>query len=248
VVERTADEVFVPLTVGGGIAHPGGRRRHPAGGGGQGLGEQLGGDQPRAHRGGGRAIAYGRQALVVAIDARWRATRTTRARAGGCSPTAAGWTPGSTPLAWAREVDRRGAGEILLTSMDRDGTGLGYDLELVRAVVEAVGCPVIAWSRPSDHPASDHDVLATHYCAQGNQPRLRATAGASADVTFRIADITGLDPDEAHLVELTLRDLTPDAFTRVETYAAPDGTTEVTTYAFRRTPATPAPAQSPGAI
>lgn len=93
-----------------------------------------------------------------------------------------------------------------------------------------------------------HDVLATHYCAQGNQPRLRATAGASADVTFRIADITGLDPDEAHLVELTLRDLTPDAFTRVETYAAPDGTTEVTTYAFRRTPATPAPAQPPGAI
>ena len=141
VVERTAREVFVPLTVGGGI-----RTRedvdailragadkvsvnssavtHPA------LIEAVAG-------------AYGRQALVVAIDARRRDP----------DDASAGWgvfthggrvDTGLDALDWAREVDARGAGEILLTSMDRDGTGLGYDLELVRAVVEAVGCPVIA--------------------------------------------------------------------------------------------------------
>ncbi|MDB4931869.1 MAG: hisF [Myxococcaceae bacterium] len=141
VVERTADQVFVPLTVGGGvrtradvdaILRAGADKvsvnssavTNP------GLVEEVAG-------------AYGRQALVVAVDARRRDP----------NDPGAGWgvfthggrvDTGRDALAWVREVDRLGAGEILLTSMDRDGTGLGYDLALVRAVVEAVGCPVIA--------------------------------------------------------------------------------------------------------
>ncbi len=89
------------------------------------------------------AGAYGRQALVVAIDAR-RRNHDDAGEGWGVFINGGRVDTGLDALAWAREVDRLGAGEILLTSMDRDGTGLGYDLDLVRAVVEAVGCPVIA--------------------------------------------------------------------------------------------------------
>lgn len=141
VVARTADAVFVPLTVGGGI-----RTRSDVD-----VILRAGADKVSVNSAAVRtpalidevADAYGSQALVVAIDARRRDPH----------DAARGWsvfTHGGRldtcldALAWAVEVARRGAGEILLTSMDRDGTGEGYDLDLVRAVVERVPIPVIA--------------------------------------------------------------------------------------------------------
>ncbi len=141
VVARTADEVFVPLTVGGGI-----RTREDVDAILRAGADKVSVNSSAVTNPGlieAVAGAYGRQALVVAIDARRRDTE----------DPSAGWRvfthggrvdTGRDALEWAREVDRLGAGEILLTSMDRDGTGLGYDLDLVRAVVESVGCPVIA--------------------------------------------------------------------------------------------------------
>ena len=137
VVALTADQVFVPLTVGGGV-----RTRADVD-----AILRAGADKVSVNSSAVKdpglieivAGAYGRQALVVAIDARRREN-------GGWGVFTHGGRvdTGLDALAWAREVDRLGAGEILLTSMDRDGTGLGYDLGLVRAVVESVGCPVIA--------------------------------------------------------------------------------------------------------
>ena len=141
-VTRTAARVFAPLTVGGGVRseddfitllHAGADKvsvnsaavKDPS------LVDRL------------SAIA-GAQALVVAIDVKRRPRAEGRPQewevyvAGGSKPT------GVEGIAWAREVARRGAGEILLTSMDRDGTQAGYDLELLRAVTAAVTIPVIA--------------------------------------------------------------------------------------------------------
>jgi cyclase len=85
------------------------------------------------------ARVFGAQCVVLAIDAKLRPDGGWEVFvAGGRTPT------GRDAVAWAREGAERGAGEILLTSMDRDGTHDGYDLELTRAVAEAVGVPVIA--------------------------------------------------------------------------------------------------------
>ena len=103
------------------------------------------------------AARFGRQCLVVAVDAR-RAAGVGLAgdAAAGATPAgegAGGWearilggkeSTGQDAVAWAAEVERRGAGEILLTSIDRDGTNQGYDIGLTRAVAEAVRIPVIA--------------------------------------------------------------------------------------------------------
>ena len=142
-VERTAAQVFAPHTVGGGVRseddfvtllHAGADKvsvnssavKDPS------LVDRL------------SAIA-GAQALVVAIDVKRRPKASPDAKqewevyvAGGRTPT------GKEGVAWAREVAARGAGEILLTSMDRDGTRDGYDMELLRAVCGAVSIPVIA--------------------------------------------------------------------------------------------------------
>jgi imidazole glycerol-phosphate synthase subunit HisF len=84
------------------------------------------------------ADVFGAQCVVLAIDAKRRDPGFEVYVAGGRTPT------GRDAVAWAREGVERGAGEILLTSMDRDGTKDGYDLELVRAISEAVDVPVIA--------------------------------------------------------------------------------------------------------
>jgi cyclase len=85
------------------------------------------------------ARLFGSQAIVVSIDVR-------REPDGGCEVFTRGGrqATGLDPVVWAREVERRGAGEIFLNSIDRDGTGRGYDLTLVRSVAEAVTIPVIA--------------------------------------------------------------------------------------------------------
>jgi cyclase len=84
------------------------------------------------------ARAFGSQCIVVAIDAKATDGHWEVFTHGGRRPT------GRDAVAWAREVEGLGAGELLLTSMDRDGTGMGYDLALTRSVAEAVSVPVIA--------------------------------------------------------------------------------------------------------
>jgi hypothetical protein len=82
------------------------------------------------------------------------------------------------------------------------------------------------------HP--DHaDLVLTHYCAQGNQPRLRAVTASADTVVFRFADATNLSPGQAVLVERTLR-FSPDAFDDTEVYKGADGAPESSTYHFTR--------------
>ncbi len=140
VVYRTAEQVFIPLTVGGGI---------------QSLENiknllRAGADKVSINSSAVRnpdfinqaSDRFGNQCIVVAIDARRRS-----------DPENPGWdvyvrggreNTGKDAIAWAQEVEQRGAGELLVTSMDADGTQAGYDLELTRTIAEIVQIPVIA--------------------------------------------------------------------------------------------------------
>ena len=140
VVRRTAEGIYMPLTVGGGV-----RSREDI----RAL-LRAGADKVSLNTAvlarpaliSEAARAFGSQCIVVAIDAK-REPSANGARWGVY--THGGRRPdGRDALEWAREVEAQGAGEILLTSMDRDGTGEGYDLELTRAVSDAVSVPVIA--------------------------------------------------------------------------------------------------------
>jgi cyclase len=151
VVRRTAGEVFIPLTVGGGIRSVEDVRRMLRAGADKVAMNTAAVQQPALVREAARI--FGSQCVVVAIDARRRAPgRWEVYTHGGRVPT------GLDVVAWAREVERLGAGEILLTSMDRDGTTEGFDLELTRSVSEAVGIPVIA-SGGAGRPAHFVEVL-----------------------------------------------------------------------------------------
>jgi cyclase len=138
-VERTAEQVFIPLTVGGGVrAVEDIRALLGAGADKVSLNTAAVRDPALISRG---AEAFGSQCIVVAIDAR----RDTAAPSGWGVYTHGGRTPtGLDAVAWALEAVARGAGEILLTSMDRDGTKDGYDLPLTRSIAAAVPVPVIA--------------------------------------------------------------------------------------------------------
>lgn len=134
---RTADDVFIPFTIGGGIRSVADAQAVL----------DAGADKVSVNSAAlarpdlidELACTFGAQCVVLAIDAKaltsagWQAWS-----AGGRTPT------GRDAVAWAREGAERGAGEILLTSMDRDGTTAGYDLELTEAVARAVSLPVIA--------------------------------------------------------------------------------------------------------
>jgi cyclase len=136
VVQRTAERLFIPLTVGGGV--------------------RTADDVGRALRAGADKVSinsaavtnpelltacadrFGAQCVVASIDARREGDRWRVYTRGGRTPT------DLDAVAWARECVKRGAGEVLLTSIDRDGARSGYDLDLTRAVAEAVDVPVIA--------------------------------------------------------------------------------------------------------
>lgn len=136
VVQRTAERLFIPLTVGGGV--------------------RTVDDVGRALRAGADKVSinsaavtnpelltacadrFGAQCVVASIDARREGDRWRVYTRGGRTPT------DLEAVAWARECVKRGAGEVLLTSIDRDGARSGYDLDLTRAVAEAVDVPVIA--------------------------------------------------------------------------------------------------------
>jgi cyclase len=140
VVYRTAEQVFIPLTVGGGISSLEAIKKLL----------RAGADKVSINSAAVRdpgfineaSSRFGNQCIVVAIDARRRQ-----------DPTNPGWdvyvrggreNTGIDALAWAKEVEQRGAGELLITSMDADGTQAGYDLELTRTIAEQVEIPVIA--------------------------------------------------------------------------------------------------------
>ena len=132
VARRTAETVFIPFTVGGGIRTvDDGRALLRAGADKVGI-NTAAVDRPQLIT--ELAAEFGAQCVVVAIDAKNRQVFTH----GGRTPT------GLDAVAWAQECERLGAGEILLTSMDRDGTRSGFDLEMTRAVCDATGIPVIA--------------------------------------------------------------------------------------------------------
>jgi imidazole glycerol-phosphate synthase subunit HisF len=136
VVERTADELFVPLTVGGGVRQVEDARRLLRAGA-----DKVGVNSAAVARPsliGEIASEFGAQCVVVAIDARRTSDAYEVVTHGGRTPT------GLDAVRWAEQAAELGAGEILLTSMDRDGTRDGFELELTRRVVDAVGIPVIA--------------------------------------------------------------------------------------------------------
>lgn len=151
IIEKVASQVFIPLTVGGGVRTVDDVRRLL----------NAGADKTSFNS---AALAnpdiintvsdrYGAQCIVVAIDAKRRSTEDALRPGADGRPVGAGWdvyshggrkNTGLDAVVWACEMAKRGAGEILLTSMDRDGTKSGFDLELTRAVSDAVSVPVIA--------------------------------------------------------------------------------------------------------
>ena len=144
IIEAVASQVFIPLTVGGGVRTVDDVRRLL----------NAGADKTSFNS---AAIAnpdviaaasdkYGAQCIVVAIDAKRRGSQEAAFRGPGWDVYSHGGrrNTGLDAVQWAVEMTRRGAGEILLTSMDRDGTKAGFDLDLTRAVSDAVTVPVIA--------------------------------------------------------------------------------------------------------
>ena len=142
VVRRTAEACFMPLTVGGGVRTHRGHPRAAHLGRRQGVDQHRGGGAPRLREAGGgkvrRPVHRGRDRRQEGIASPARPT------AGRSSPMAAASRPASTPWPSRDEVVALGAGEILLTSMDRDGTRQGFDIELTRTIADAVSVPVIA--------------------------------------------------------------------------------------------------------
>jgi len=154
VVYRTAEQVFIPLTVGGGISSLDTiKQLLRAGADKVSINSSAVRDPDFINRASDR---FGNQCIVVAIDARRRA-----------DPDNPGWdvyvrggreNTGLDAIAWAKDVEQRGAGELLVTSMDADGTQAGYDLALTRAIAEQVQIPVIA-SGGAGTCAHIHDAL-----------------------------------------------------------------------------------------
>jgi cyclase len=143
-VRRVADEVYIPFTVGGGIRTAADARRMLLAGADKVSVNTAAVERPELIT--EIAREFGNQCVVCAIDAK-------RRDPDGSGADGSGWEVylhgGRTPtgidaIEWAREAVRRGAGEILLTSMDRDGTRQGFDLELTAAVADAVTVPVVA--------------------------------------------------------------------------------------------------------
>ncbi len=136
VVARTADQLFIPLTVGGGVRTVADAERLL----------DAGADKIAMNTAAIRtpeliaacAARFGTQAIVVAVDAKRSGASWQVFSHGGRTPE------GLDAIAWCRQIAELGAGEILLTSMDRDGTGTGYDTELIAKVATSVSIPVIA--------------------------------------------------------------------------------------------------------
>ncbi len=144
IIEAVADQVFIPLTVGGGVRSVADVRRLLNAGADKVSFNSAAVANPQVIR--DAADKYGAQCIVVAIDAKARRGDDLAQRGPGWDVYTHGGrqNTGLDAVAWARQMAAQGAGEILLTSMDRDGTKIGFDLELTRAVSDAVSVPVIA--------------------------------------------------------------------------------------------------------
>ncbi len=136
VVRGVADSIFIPFAVGGGIRSVDDMRDTLLAGADKISINSAAVRTPDLIAEG--AKRFGSQCIVVAVDARWDGSMYEVYINGGRIPT------GIDAVEWAKEVEARGAGEILLTSMDRDGTQVGYELRLTRTIAEAVDIPVIA--------------------------------------------------------------------------------------------------------
>ena len=150
IIEAVASQVFIPLTVGGGVRTVEDVRRLLNAGADKTSFNSAALANPQVIN--DASAKYGSQCIVVAIDAKRRSVADAKRLVDG-REIGEGWdvyshggrkNTGLDAVAWATEMARRGAGEILLTSMDRDGTKSGFDLALTRAVADAVSVPVIA--------------------------------------------------------------------------------------------------------
>jgi cyclase len=150
IIEAVASQVFIPLTVGGGVRTVEDVRRLLNAGADKISFNSAAISNPQVIE--DASLKYGAQCIVVAIDAKRRSAEDALRLVNGV-PVGPGWdvyshggrkNVGLDAVQWATEMARRGAGEILLTSMDRDGTKSGFDLQLTRAVADAVPVPVIA--------------------------------------------------------------------------------------------------------
>ena len=151
IIEAVASQVFIPLTVGGGVRTVDDVRRLLNAGADKTSFNSAAIANPQVIR--DASNKYGAQCIVVAIDAKRRSTQDEQRVGVNGLPMGPGWdvfshggrqNVGLDAVAWAVQMADYGAGEILLTSMDRDGTKAGFDLELTRAVSDAVSVPVIA--------------------------------------------------------------------------------------------------------
>ena len=150
-IRRTADQVFIPLTVGGGVRQTGDVRLMLESGADKVSINTAAVERPALITEG--AHGFGSQCIVVAVDARRKADGHWEIFThGGRTAT------GLDAVEWAREAEERGAGELLVTSMDTDGHQDGYDLPLLRAISEAVHVPVIA-SGGAGKPEHLYDAL-----------------------------------------------------------------------------------------
>src|SRR6478609_5687674 len=184
IIEAVASQVFIPLTVGGGVRTVADVRRLLNAGADKVSFNSAAVASPEVIR--EAAAKYGSQCIVVAIDA--------KQRAGG----AAGWdvythggrrNTGLDAVEWARRVTALGAGEILLTSMDRDGTKSGFDLALTRAVADAVAVPVIA-----SGGVGSLEHLSEGIRIGGADAVLAASIFHYGEFSLRVADRPGLRP------------------------------------------------------
>ena len=175
VIERVADQVFIPLTVGGGVRRVEDVRRLLNAGADKVSINTAAVQDPELVR---RAVdRVGSQCIVVAIDCKRREPSGWEVYThGGRNPT------GLDAVQWAQRMTAAGAGEILLTSMDRDGTRDGFDLELTRAVSDAVGVPVIA-----SGGVGNREHLAEGVLAGGADAVLAASVFHFGDFTVRQA-------------------------------------------------------------
>ena len=151
IIEAVASQVFIPLTVGGGVRTVEDVRRLLNAGADKTSFNSAAIANPDVIN--AASAKYGAQCIVVAIDAKRRSEEDALRIGANGQPVGPGWdvyshggrkNTGLDALAWAQEMAQRGAGDILLTSMDRDGTKSGFDLALTRAVSDAVSVPVIA--------------------------------------------------------------------------------------------------------
>ncbi len=152
VVAKTAAVAFMPLTVGGGIRAIEDIRALLNAGADKVSINTSAVERPAFIN--ESSERFGNQCIVVAIDAKRKGSGWEVFTHGGRTST------GKDAVAWAREAEQRGAGEILLTSMDRDGTKMGYDVELTKSISSAVGIPVIA-SGGAGNPEHFYEALTT---------------------------------------------------------------------------------------